>query len=862
MVKKTKKGKDRLDKYYHLAKEQGYRSRASFKLIQLNKKYDFLSNARVLVDLCAAPGGWLQVARKYMPMSGVVVGVDLASIKSIPHVTTVEGDITTKKTLKIMKTELRGQKADVVLHDGAPNVGSNWLKDAYTQSELVLYSLKMATDLLKPNGLFVTKVFRSKDYTSLLWVLNQLFTKVEATKPKASRNASAEIYVVCHGFKAPKEVDEKLFDPTFVFEEVETTKKVLRLSHTELNKQAKKPNRQGYEDDAHLLFKRISVAEFVDTEQPIAMLADYNELTFDDDTNSWNAKYLAHEATNDEIKHYCADIKVMGRLDFRDLLKWRQTMKAYKDSIEGDKVLQGEFPVDVDDTLSVSTGGALENPDEFLSDDPQVLQTELEELKAKSDRYKKNLLKRAKVRHAKRVPSGLEMTEKQSDLLDTVADEEAFSLEMIPDKDTLESALKEAGAYDELADEEAQLASISNSQKKRMAAAALITNKLEDSDDEDEFLEDQLDQMYDKYLDKRTKNQRRMVFSERAIVKEEKERLQEAIDQEQLNQAKRALEGFTYEPNTNPLLVDFKQAKPTNKTSLQWFGQNLFDVLHEDIPNKDDASDDDDDQQSKSKKRRTGSDSSVRTGGSKRDDDDDDEDYETTDDEHDDEDDGSDDEEGINKMTKQDEATGEFETVPKEMIHDADTQATTLALAQKLLRKKERREFIDNAYHRYAFNDQDDAPQWFQDDERINTRKQLPITKEEINLIKQKMKEIDARPIKKVLEAQFRKKRKIQQRLSKMKERANQVANNNEMTALEKTKSLQKMYNNIKGNMNKRKRMYMVGTKAGAQKANETSRGPSARVKMVDSRLRADRRGEKKAKERKGEKVGGKRKRK
>lgn len=329
MGKKTK-SKQRLDQYYHYAKTQGYRSRAAYKLIQLNRKYNFLNTATAVIDLCAAPGGWMQVCANTMPANSTIIGVDLDDIKKVPGATAFKGDITKQDTFDRLKRELRGRKVDAVLNDGAPNVGANWSKDAYTQSELVLASFKLACDFLKEGGYFVTKVFRSTDTNSLMWVLKKFFEKVDMTKPKASRFASAETFVVGVKFKAPAMIDKRFFDPKYIFKDTEADHFHDQIAGeiTSIDKLLmKRRKRSGYDDNApQHMYTETSLTDFITSRTPLLIFHKFNRITVSPEEKE--QYYGLSKKIPQDIDDLFNDLQLLGKRDLQSLIKWRGKVRV------------------------------------------------------------------------------------------------------------------------------------------------------------------------------------------------------------------------------------------------------------------------------------------------------------------------------------------------------------------------------------------------------------------------------------------------------------------------------------------------------------------------------------------------------
>jgi len=189
------------DPYVRKAKEQGYRSRAAFKLLQLNEKERILKPGMTVVDLGAAPGGWSQVAVQQVKPNGRVIAIDLLDVAPIPGVTVLKGDFRDAHLLDALATE----KADAVLSDVAPNLSGIPLTDQARQLELSLAAVGFCRKALKPEGVFVVKAFHGGAFDELMAALKRAFTSVRVTKPTASRGESAETYVVCRRLLATGE---------------------------------------------------------------------------------------------------------------------------------------------------------------------------------------------------------------------------------------------------------------------------------------------------------------------------------------------------------------------------------------------------------------------------------------------------------------------------------------------------------------------------------------------------------------------------------------------------------------------------------------------------------------------------------
>lgn len=189
------------DVWVKKSREDGYRSRASYKLIELDEKDRLFRPGQIVVDLGAAPGGWSQVAVERVGDKGVVIASDILEISPLAGVEFVQGDFTEQSVLDELLELMGDRRADVVISDMAPNMSGMAAVDIPNAMGLVELALDMAQQVLKPGGVFVAKVFQGEGFDTLLAEMRKSFGTVVSRKPDSSRARSREIYQVCKGFK-------------------------------------------------------------------------------------------------------------------------------------------------------------------------------------------------------------------------------------------------------------------------------------------------------------------------------------------------------------------------------------------------------------------------------------------------------------------------------------------------------------------------------------------------------------------------------------------------------------------------------------------------------------------------------------
>ena len=440
------------------------------------------------------------MCNKFMPVSSMLLGIDIVPIKPMRNVTLIQADITQPQCKTLIKQQLQGWDVDLVLHDGAPNVagGQVWSRDAYQQNELVVYALRLATYFLKPQGMFITKVFRSQDYNSLLWVLKQLFGRVDSTKPLASRAASAEIFLVCREYKAPKSIDPAMLDPTHLFQHFEQQQQHTQIFSKQHLKAAR--SRGGYDEQsvaAGILGKTTEIMTFIESEDPIVELGSYHSFTF---TSPTGVLLLSHSSTTTEVRSLCEDLKVLGKGDFKALLKWRKKIREFIKSVKQEQLLQQS---NIDNADAAPVTDPSKKPVELLSESELAAIEESEmtvaiaALKDKQQRMKKLEKKKKHERKQKQQRRLLFNKNNLADAHELVAADENDELFQL-------AAVKGVGAMDLLQQMSEEVLVEDEEEAEHATEHPSDDDAL--SDDEQSYyrqLERDLDSLYDQYRERR-----------------------------------------------------------------------------------------------------------------------------------------------------------------------------------------------------------------------------------------------------------------------------------------------------------------------------------------------------------------------
>ena len=395
----------------------------------------------------------------------IIVAVDILPIRALgPNVITLIGDITTESCKAEIRASLQSQAVDVVLHDGAPNIGASYGKDAYLQNEIALHALKCATQHLRRDGHFITKLYRSRDYASYVWIAKQFFKDVQAVKPAASRSQSAEIFLICRHYTAPSKIDPRMLDPKHVFEAVEGDStgggnmgsSKFNVFHKQWDQQ-KRPNRSGYDmDELDFSMRRVlSIRDFIEGKPPgdegtvamgpIEILSSCTGMAFSchvcgkDATDeakldTCNCKmYLTHKATTPEIKACVSDLKVLNKSDFKGLLTWRGKILDTLKELEKRKE-----DADSDDEKLDDDAERGEKKEVDSEEEEEKIQSEIAKMRQRRLRQKKKVKKKERAQASKRrrrAAFGMDLN-----AIDVPEHDALFSLATITNSGELEAA--------------------------------------------------------------------------------------------------------------------------------------------------------------------------------------------------------------------------------------------------------------------------------------------------------------------------------------------------------------------------------------------------------------------------------------